>query len=236
MMNLFKKWWTYLQVKLLKYRYRGRPYSEYYAAVMRVRTAYDPQFAVGGRWEEIGSLQFTFLKARGLEPHHKMLDFGCGSLRGGLHFIRYLDPGGYLGVDISAEALAAGKQYLEEAGLTEKQPTLELSGGLDLAGLEGRQFDYILAQSVLTHMPLEDIETLFQHIPKIMHPQTVFYATYFDGGSRQFESADRTNFHYPFETLRLVGSAHGLEITRDEGYQHPRSQQMLAVRVKGQHE
>ncbi len=38
---------------------------------------------VGGMWEEIGRLQFEFLRARGLKPSHRLLDIGCGSLRGG---------------------------------------------------------------------------------------------------------------------------------------------------------
>ncbi len=75
-----RKWLSYLQVK---WKYRNRPYSEYYAAVMKVRTKVDPQFAVGGLWDEIGQLQFDFLRAKGLLPRHKLLDFGCGSLRGG---------------------------------------------------------------------------------------------------------------------------------------------------------
>ena len=34
---------------------------------------------VGGMWDEIGRLQFEFLRARGLKPNHRLLDIGCGS-------------------------------------------------------------------------------------------------------------------------------------------------------------
>ena len=54
---------------------------------------------VGGLWEELGVLQFEFLVKRGLKPHHRLLDVGCGALRGGVHFVRYLDPGCYHGID-----------------------------------------------------------------------------------------------------------------------------------------
>ena len=56
---------------------------------------------VGGRWDEIGRLQFDFLRARGLKPAHRPLDIGCGCLRGGIHAIKYLDAGNYYGLDIN---------------------------------------------------------------------------------------------------------------------------------------
>lgn len=54
---------------------------------------------VGGRWDEIGRLQFDFLVGRGLQPDHVLLDIACGSLRGGVQFIPYLDRGHYLGLE-----------------------------------------------------------------------------------------------------------------------------------------
>jgi hypothetical protein len=53
---------------------------------------------VGGMWEEIGRLQFDFLLSKGLQSRHFLLDIGCGSLRGGIHFIGFLDAGRYDGI------------------------------------------------------------------------------------------------------------------------------------------
>ncbi|MGG6294672.1 hypothetical protein ACQ4M4_09620 [Leptolyngbya sp. AN02str] len=39
---------------------------------------------IGGLWEELGQLQFDFLKENGLLPEHRLLDMGCGSLRADL--------------------------------------------------------------------------------------------------------------------------------------------------------
>ena len=33
---------------------------------------------VGGRWDETGRLQIALLTARGLQPHHHLLDIGAG--------------------------------------------------------------------------------------------------------------------------------------------------------------
>ena len=56
---------------------------------------------VGGMWDEIGTLQFEFLQGRGLQPDDLLLDVGCGSLRGGVRFVEYLNPSRYFGIDIS---------------------------------------------------------------------------------------------------------------------------------------
>jgi len=64
--------------------------------------------AVGGLWDEIGQLQIDFLVSQGLMPHHRLLDIGCGSLRGGVKLIRYLDAGHYAGVDLHESLINAG--------------------------------------------------------------------------------------------------------------------------------
>jgi len=58
---------------------------------------------IGGLWEKIGELQFNFLVKNGLEPKHFLLDIGCGSLRGGIHFIRFLEECHYFGIDKNQE-------------------------------------------------------------------------------------------------------------------------------------
>jgi len=225
------KWTSRWRIHRLQRLYRDRPYHEFYAAVMNERIRVDPRYAVGGLWEEIGRLQFEYLVAKGLEPGHRLLDFGCGSLRGGLHFIGYLDPGNYTGVDISAEALAIGEVFLAESGLDDRQPELIRIGGLDLAELDGRCFDYLLAHSVLTHMPPTDIGALFRSIRRVMVPESRFFATYFDGGGRYHVSADHLDFHYPFDRLAGMAAENGLVLTRDASYSHPRGQVMVEIRI-----
>jgi hypothetical protein len=48
---------------------------------------------IGGMWEEIGTLQLSFLVSQGLARSDKLLDIGCGCLRGGVYLVGYLDPG-----------------------------------------------------------------------------------------------------------------------------------------------
>ncbi len=79
---------------------------------------------IGGRnWEQRGLLQFEFLVAQGLEPGHSLLDVGCGPLRAGVHFVEFLEPGHYYGIDINETLLDAGyeteltQRYLQSSGV-----------------------------------------------------------------------------------------------------------------------
>ena len=104
--------------------YKEKEYLEAYSQHTDLRVEEDPQLAIGGLWEEIRALQFEFLIKKGLQPQHRMLDLGCGTLRGGRHFIRYLQPGNYYGIDISRKAIAFADQLIQQERLTDKSPHL----------------------------------------------------------------------------------------------------------------
>src|ERR1700680_1744351 len=80
---------------------------------------------VGGRWEELGRLQFEFMVSRGLRPEHVLLDIACGALRGGVHFIGYLDSGNYLGLEKEKTLIRRGlAKELPRDMRREKNPEL----------------------------------------------------------------------------------------------------------------
>lgn len=96
--------------------------------------------------------QIDFLKSRGLQPDHRLLDVGCGTLRGGIPLIRYLNHSLYWGVDVRPDVLAEARAELARAGLEARAP--HLTHAPDLGDLElGAPFDVIWAFSVLIHMP-----------------------------------------------------------------------------------
>lgn len=76
--------------------YVDRPFVAAYRDHMNLRIRSDPHAAIGGNWEEMGQMQLDFLVARGLAPHHRLLDLGCGTLRAGRHFIRLLEAGNFV--------------------------------------------------------------------------------------------------------------------------------------------
>jgi SAM-dependent methyltransferase len=134
--------------------------------------------AVGGRWEQIGALQFDFLVAEGLTPAHHLLDVGCGSLRGGVRFVDFLDSGHYFGIDQNAQLLTAGERELERAGVTGKHPTLVAGSDFAVAHL-GQSFDFAIAQSLFTHLPFNSIVRCVAEVGRVLQPGGRFFATFF---------------------------------------------------------
>lgn len=213
--------------------YAKHNYLDAYSRHTDQRVINDPKSAVGGLWEKMGQLQFDFLVQHGLQPQHTLLDIGCGTLRGGRHFIRYLDAQNYTGIDISLNAIEFAKQLLVAEGLADKQPKLLVSKHKDLKfeAFAQQTFDFLFAQSVFTHLPSESIEECFQHVDTIMHNKSVFYFTFF--ASRKQEQRNVKDFCYPYTFFEALAGRYGFSIEDcSETYPHPREQKMAAVKKK----
>lgn len=113
---------------------------------------------VGGTedWQVVRDMQIQLLKGHGLLQQHVLLDMGCGTLRGGIPIIEYLEPGHYHGFEPRAKVLTEGRKEVSEAGLEGKSPRLYQAEQIANAGIEQR-FDYIWCFSVLFHMTDERV-------------------------------------------------------------------------------
>ena len=207
-------------------------YLRYYAAKTDRRAAIDPHEAVGGFWDELGGLQFEFLLKQGLKPQNTLLDIGCGSLRAGRLIIRHLEPGHYTGLDMSEGILAAARRLVESEGLSEKAPLLLRSDGALDFSFVSRRFDYLLAQSVFTHLPPASIEQCLANLHKAMHEGSVFFFTFFE--APELGNPADTIFEQPLSFYADLARKHDLMVTRHPDYdaRHPRGQKMLSVRYR----
>jgi len=213
--------------------YRDKDYLDAYSQHTDLRVEKDPRAAIGGRWEEIGHLQFGFLHRMGLEPHHTLLDIGCGTLRGGRLFISYLDEGHYTGTDISPKALEFAAALVHLHGLVDKKPRLLLNEGkrLTFDEVSGERFDFLLAQSVFTHLQAPHLGECFEHIGRVMHSGSVFFFTFWKGDKP--EQKGLKDFYYPFSFFESLAKSNGFHLTdRSREYPHPKGQVMVEMRVK----
>lgn len=183
----------------------------------------------GDMWERIGRLQFDFLRARGLQTQHVLLDFACGSLRGGIHFIPYLDAGNYLGFDKSFDLVAMG--VMNELGherFTERRPEFVINGRFDLSEFTKKP-DFVIAQSIFTHLVPDDIRRSLAAIATVSKPTTEVFATYFlrdQGYGNPTQSHSRMNFYYLPDDMRSFGEDSGWKFENIGAWNHPRGQQM----------
>ncbi len=215
----------------------------------RYHALFDPDWhrrTIGNvpRWELLGSLQFEYLKERGLRPEHYFLDVGCGPLRGGVRFIDYLEPGHYFGVEKDAAVLEEARRVeLPRHGLEHKRPTLVAMEDFDFRRLR-RTFDFALAQSVFTHLPLNKIIRCVMRMEEALVEGGRFYATIWENpaGKRNLDDIrqsdlkvthfDSDSFHYDFPTFQWIAEGTSLSVGYEGPWGHPQNQVML-VFTKG---
>ncbi|MBL27016.1 MAG: hypothetical protein CMM50_05625 [Rhodospirillaceae bacterium] len=214
--------------------YETTDYLSAYRAHTDMRVDDDRDAAIGGMWDQIGELQFNFMVANGLKRDSSLLDFGCGTLRGGLWYIRYLDPGNYTGIDISEKVLAAARGRVAENGLNDKHPNIILNEDPDsvFRCVAGHQYDFIIAQSVLTHLPADFVENIFIELRDVLKPGGCFFFTYWRG--KKYDRVGVKDFYYPFDTLADMARKHGFSLEDYESrYDHPRGQSMALAKWEG---
>ena len=184
---------------------------------------------VGGMWETIGPLQLAFMAEQGLEPQQCLLDIACGSLRGGAHFIRYLEAGNYLGLDKDAGLIEAGvTKELEPGLLEEKRPEFVMSATFEFDQFSKRP-DYSLAQSLFTHIRSEEILLCLRNLRQFVEAGHLCYATFFESGST-IEPDQSHSFSfaaYPISEMQRFGEETGWQFTYIGDWGHPRGQIMV---------
>ncbi|KAL1811094.1 hypothetical protein ACET3Z_021159 [Daucus carota] len=99
---------------------------------------------------------YEFLaEAAHLTPESRVLEIGCGTLRVGLHFIRYLDPEHFHCLERDELSLMAAFRYeLPSQGLLHKRPLIVKGEDMDFSKFgSGVMYDLIYASAVFLHMP-----------------------------------------------------------------------------------
>jgi len=171
-------------------------------------------------WKMKRAFQLDYLRREGLERRHRLLDLGCGTLRGGLPLIKFLEPGHYTGVDVRAEVLDEARSELAEADLAHRAPVL--LHATDLAELElATRFDVVWAFSVLIHLDDAALEKALGFVAKHLAPDGAFHANVRiprEGGGEEPEQRWQgfPVVTRPLDSYRAAGARHAL-VLRDRG-------------------
>ena len=191
-------------------------------------------------YDLMGASQFRLLTAVGLRERHTVLDFGCGSLRAGRLLLPYLQPGRYFGIEPNAwlvqDAIAA------EIGADQirlKKP--QFSHNADFrTDVFGTAFDFILAQSVLSHTGRDLTQRLLANFAGSLAETGLVFATFVHVGSMGLAAETQENgwvypgcfAYYPETVLGWIRAA-GL-VGRWLPWFHP-SQQWYAMARSPKH-
>jgi SAM-dependent methyltransferase len=125
------------------------------------------------------------LLEQGLVPSHKVLDIGCGCLRGGYWCIQFLDAGCYFGIEPNEPMLDIGKrQIVGEDLIRAKRPSFSTRDDFDFSTF-GEKFDFVVARSVWTHAAPSQIELMLDQFSANRTEDAVFLTSYLPATSNK---------------------------------------------------
>lgn len=147
----------------------------------------------------------------GLKRDHICVDYGCGSLRVGYHFIKYLDPGCYWGLDVNERFLRDGEDLIGKDLCAEKSPHLHLISDEAIARARNAEPDFIFSKSVLLHVHPNELETYFDRLTRLMgnHTRAIVDATI----CAQFVQFEPLSWAYPKSVLEDVIASFGCSVS-----------------------
>src|ERR1017187_1537453 len=153
-------------------------------------------------FEKGGREQLAFLRAAGLNPDSKVVRLGCGVLRAGYWLIRFLDIGGYFGIEPHRERLQFGVEMLLEPAMRElKRARFDTNPHFDTS-VFGEKFDFFLAYSVWTHASKAQIQAMLESFTRDAKEDGVFLTTYLPANWR----------HPDYKGDRWYGTSHESDV------------------------
>lgn len=184
----------------------------------------------GDYWDVIGELQFRFLVDRGLAPSDTFIDVACGSLRGGAKFIRYLEPGRYLGIDKHIELIIYGVAM--ELGIdaySKKRPRFIVSDSFEFHRFAAKPV-FGIAQSLFAHLSAHEVESCLSKLHTVAASGCRLFATFFEVSepfANPAASHSHSYFAYTRSQMETFGARAGWRSSYVGEWNHPRAQKMI---------
>ena len=123
---------------------------------------------LNGKYGLSGTGFFKRIVGFGLRPGDSCVDYGCGTLRVGIHAINYLGKGAYWGLDISDFLLGEGRKLIGETLWQEKQPHLRTISDASVAEAAAAKPSLLFSEKVLIHVHPDELEQYFRNVLRII--------------------------------------------------------------------
>ena len=91
-----------------------------------------------------------------IHKSNKVIEYGCGSLRVGAHFIRHLDRGNFVGLDVTRDFIEHGLQLIGDDLLQTKVPYVDAISEQSLDLAERHKADLVYSTACAFHVHPED--------------------------------------------------------------------------------
>jgi len=210
--------WEEVSFGVWQLRHRNAPFADYYAQKFQRsldrgtphRTlgqhSWSSQASVFSQGDRIGRFAEegvqTFMEIAALFPQLSgpVVDYGCGSLRIGQHFIKLLGPGAYWGLDITDRFFKDGAAMLPSQLLAAKAPELHVIGKDSLARAAAAKPQLVYSVAVMKLVPSAELDTYWRNILGLLQPGSLA-VVYFDVAEKEMRTAGM-NWAYRESQLR----------------------------------
>ncbi len=120
-------------------------------------------------WWDAGAEQFdTYRNRYGIKPGMRVVDYGCGTLRMGAHFVRFLGRGNYFGLDVVADYLEIARQNLGKPLMRKKAPRLGvISDNRAMADAASFRADFVYSSAVCQHVHPDEAGAYFANLLRL---------------------------------------------------------------------
>jgi hypothetical protein len=152
----------------------SKPFKEFYAKNVEAKLRQGrPHRSLGGnlfgrKYGKAGEGLFRRLVNLGLKPDDTCVDYGCGTLRLGIHAINYLNPRCYWGLDISDFLLQEGRKLIGDRLWVEKQPNLHVISADSVAEVAATRPAMLFSIKVLIHVHPDELPEYLHNIMRII--------------------------------------------------------------------
>jgi hypothetical protein len=120
-----------------------------------------------GDRSELGGVSFKRLMKYGIAPHDAFVDYGCGTLRMGVHAIRFLERGRYWGFDIDQALLDEGARLMGPE-MENKAPNLRVISASSVREAAQANPALLVSLKVLIHVHPDELDEYFGNILTII--------------------------------------------------------------------
>jgi SAM-dependent methyltransferase len=119
-------------------------------------------------WIDSAKKRFTaYKKSVDLEPRFRVIDYGCGTLRVGVHFINFLDKGNYWGMEPSPGMTEVGAELVGQELMAAKTPVLSGISENDIERAADWGADFVFSVNVAFHIPPSEIERYLANLVRL---------------------------------------------------------------------
>jgi len=197
-----------VQYRLWKRKNKSASFKDYFAEIVqkhiqsgRAHPTLGDNLA-GKTFGVSGHRSFMLLARRyGIQPSDVCVDYGCGTLRVGLHAIEYLKPGCYWGLDVSDFLLNRGRELIGADLEHRKAPNLRVISGSSLREAAAAHPKLVFSISVLVHVHPDELSEYFTNILSLIDGNGVGMITTEWTGGDTYQTA-RQSWVHSVTTLR----------------------------------